>query len=36
VAGVVVLLLWTVVIAKGKEGNEKKFEITMKKLNGSS
>ena len=35
-AGVVVLLQWTDVIAKGKKGNEKEFEITVKKMNGSS
>jgi hypothetical protein len=35
VAGVVVLLQWTNVIAKGKKGNERAFEITMKKMKGS-
>jgi hypothetical protein len=34
-AGVVVLLQWTDVIAKVKNGNEKAFEITMKKMNGT-
>jgi hypothetical protein len=36
VADVVVLLQWSNVIAKGKKGNEKGFEITAKKMNGSS
>jgi len=36
VAGVVVLLHWTNVIFKGKKGNEKAFEITVKKMNENS
>jgi hypothetical protein len=35
VVGVAILLQWTDVIAKGKKGNERAFEITVKKMSGS-